>query len=238
MRLQQTNNTSLSVTHRCNAVSCMEVSPSINAMLPCFLEVPNRMVNRNEIENHTLTDIKTIQFICLFKWLKTTYHLFGLQCITSQNTVLFKKYDVAVTYDITFLTIAEETVVLPYVSSILGYALVHMPMCPVAMGSSSYCVLCGCYEYFHNVHNSYTRQNKRNYPSPQEWIKVMKTFITPTHNTIGGTLPHHRTRGCIDESLSQIWKYGRKHCSFISNFRVIWRWTMLVETCSVHTRVI
>jgi hypothetical protein len=33
----------------------------------------------------------------------------------------------------------------PYVQ-ILGYVLVCAPMCPVVMGSSSYCVMCGCYE--------------------------------------------------------------------------------------------
>jgi hypothetical protein len=63
-----------------------------------------------------------------------------------------------------------------------------------------------------------------------------KTFITATQDKIGGTTHHHRTHGRMG-AYPKNWTYGQKHSIYISDFRVIWRWPTLVETCCVHTPV-
>jgi hypothetical protein len=61
--------------------------------------------------------------------------------------------------------------------------------------------------------NNYTRHNKRNYPSAHD------------------TWAHRRGH------IPKIELNGRKHSSFISNFRATWRWPMFLETSNVHIPV-
>lgn len=88
----------------------MQISPSISAMLPCFLAVPNRMINRNKIANHTITDIRHK---------KNSIDLFiqvpgnSIPLVRTAVYYIPLNYDVVVTYAITFLKIAVETAVLP-----------------------------------------------------------------------------------------------------------------------------